>query len=365
MNKKVKIIPIFVPHAGCPNKCVFCNQRRITGRKDDKIDGVYVRNRVEKYIKTIDKDTYVEVAFFGGSFTAIDPQIQKDLLMAARLYKDSGIIKRIRCSTRPDAINEEILRLQKEYGMDIIELGIQSLDDEVLARSNRGHNKSQSLSASRLIKEHGFILGHQIMPGLPGSTREKDLKTCLESIEMKPDMVRIYPTLVIKDTDLYDMYLEGSYKPLTLEEAIELSAYIYSLYSINNINVIRIGLQNTESVNENEDVIAGPFHPAFRQLVEDRIFLFAFKSQLSKLNMEDILEGIVIHAPQELMSNLAGQKRNNVNKLKEIFSIKDISFKMKNNDIIDIYGKNKKLCSFSNKDVFQNYLTMQSEDLCI
>ena len=137
MNKKMKIIPIFVPHVGCPNNCVFCNQRTITGQKNVAVDREYVHSTVEKYIKTIDKGTYTEIAFFGGSFTAIDMKIQEELLSAAKYYKDSGIVNRIRCSTRPDAINDEILKLQKEYGMDIIELGIQSLDDEVLKLSNR------------------------------------------------------------------------------------------------------------------------------------------------------------------------------------------------------------------------------------
>mgnify|MGYP000891907678 FL=1 len=357
MNKKMKIIPIFVPHIGCPNDCVFCNQRRITGQKNVVAGKEYVRSIVEEYIKTIDKDTDKEIAFFGGSFTAIDIKVQEELLSVTKHYKDLGLVSRIRCSTRPDAINDEILQLQKRYGMDIIELGIQSLDDEVLKLSNRGHNKGQSLEASRLIKEHGFILGHQIMPGLPGSNREKDIKTCIESIEMKPDMVRIYPTLIINDTRLYDMYEEGLYKPLTLYEAVEISAYIYSLYQVNNINVIRIGLQNTDSINEGEDVKAGPFHPAFRQLVEERIYYTALLSCLSEKNLEG--KHIVIHSPDNLISYFAGQNRANINKLKEELSIKQMSFKKKKDDIIEIYHDNKKLSSFHKSEIYQNYLTKQ------
>ena len=365
MNKRMKIIPIFVPHVGCPNNCVFCNQRRITGQKNFAVDGEYVHNIVEKYIATIDENTHTEIAFFGGSFTAIDNEIQEELLWAAKHYKDLGIINSIRCSTRPDAINDEILQLQKKYGMDIIELGIQSLDDEVLKISNRGHNRKQSIEASRLIKKHGFILGHQIMPGLPGSSREKDIKTCIESIKMKPDIVRIYPTLIIKDTELFEMYEKGSYKPLSLDEAIEISAYIYSLYRVNDINVIRIGLQNTDSINEDEDVKAGPFHPALRQLVEERIYYYALMSKLNKLNIKELQGSIVIHAPDNLISNLAGQKKSNINKLKEKFSIKQISFKKKKDDIIEIYHKNNRLCSFNKSEIFQNYLNMQQGDLCI
>lgn len=361
MNK-VKIIPIFVPHVGCPNDCVFCNQRRITGKENVVANKDYVSNIVEDYLETIHSDIDTEIAFFGGSFTAIDLGIQEELLSVAKYYKDLGLVKRIRCSTRPDAINNQVLKLQKKYGMDIIELGIQSLNDHVLKLSNRGHTKKNSLEASRLIKDHGFILGHQVMPGLPGSNREKDLQTCIESIEMKPSMVRIYPTLVIKDTELYDMYEDNLYKPLSIEKAVDISAYIYSLYSHNNINVIRIGLQNTDSINEEEDVKAGPFHPAFRQLVEERIYYTTLYSKLKNFNLEGKL--IVIHAHENLISNLAGQKKANINKLKKQLSLKQVSFKKANHDIIEIYMDKEKLCSFHKSGIFQNYL-MHQEDLCI
>lgn len=357
MNKKMKIIPIFVPHIGCPNDCVFCNQRRITGQNNVVANKEYVHSIVEKYIKTIDSDTYTEIAFFGGSFTAIDLRIQEELLSVAKYYKDLNIVNSIRCSTRPDAINDNILKLQKKYGMDIIELGIQSLDDEVLKLSNRGHTRNHSIEASRLIKDHGFTLGHQIMPGLPGSNREKDINTCIESISMKPDIVRIYPTLTIKDTELFDMYENETYKPLSLEEAIEISAHIYSLYAVNHINVIRIGLQNTDSINEDEDVKAGPFHPAFRQLVEERIYYFALFNKLSKMNL--VNKSIEIWAPDNLISNIAGQKKANIKQLKKELSIKQISFKKKNHDIIEIYENKQKLCSFHKSEIFQNYLNMQ------
>ena len=363
MNKKMKIIPIFVPQIGCPNDCVFCNQRRITGLSNVVANKEYVKNIVEEYIKTIDFNTYTEIAFFGGSFTAIDLRIQEELLSIAKYYKDLGIVNSIRCSTRPDAINQEILLLHKKYSMDIIELGIQSLDDEVLKLSNRGHTKKHSIEASSLIKEHGFTLGHQIMPGLPGSNKEIDIKTCIESISMKPDIVRIYPTLTIKDTALLEMYQNGTYKPLSLNEAVEISAYIYSLYTVNNINVIRIGLQNTDTINEQEDVKAGPFHPAFRQLVEEKIYYTTLLSKLNNMNLEG--QSITIFAPENLISNISGQKRANVDKLKSELSIKQISFKTKNHDIIEIYNDNIKLCSFHKTEIFQNYLNMQQGDLCI
>lgn len=358
MNKKMKIIPIFVPHVGCPNDCVFCNQKKITGKGTVVANSKYVTEIVEECRKTIDEDTYTELAFFGGSFTAIDLRLQEELLSVGKYYKDMGVVDRIRCSTRPDAINKEILELQKKYGMDIIELGIQSLDDVVLKLSNRGHTKSDSINASKLIKEHNFVLGHQIMPGLPGSTREKDIKTCLESISMKPDIVRIYPTLTIKDTELVNMYNKGSYKPLSLEEAIDISALIYSQYAVNKINVIRIGLQNTESINEEEDVVAGPFHPAFRQLVEEKIYLSSIIQKLQGMNLKD--KHITIHANDKLMSFIAGQKKSNIIKLMEIFSMSKITFKNSLNDnIIEIYDETNKLGSFDKNDIFQNYLNLQ------
>lgn len=358
MNKKMKIIPVFVPHIGCPNDCVFCNQKKITGMGTVAPSGKYVRDIVEEYRKTINEDTYTELAFFGGSFTAIDINLQEELLAAGKHYKDVGVVDSIRCSTRPDAITDDILILQKKYGMDIIELGIQSLDDEVLKKSNRGHSRNDSINASMLIKKHGFVLGHQIMPGLPGSTRKKDIKTCLDSIAMHPDMVRIYPTLTIKDTELLNMYEEGAYKPLSLEEAVDISAEIYSHYAVNNINVIRIGLQNSDSINEGEDVAAGPFHPAFRQLVEEKLYLSSLIAALKNEELND--RHIIIEADDKLMSFLAGQKKSNVKKLMEIFHLKQVSFKKLNNsDEIIIYDKNKKIGSFDKSLIFQNYLDLQ------
>ncbi|MGD9567434.1 MAG: elongator complex protein 3 [Sedimentibacter sp.] len=354
MNRKMKIIPVFVPHIGCPNDCVFCNQKRITGKGTVSANAKYVKDIVEECIRTIDNDTYTELAFFGGSFTAIDIRVQEELLKVGKHYKDLGVVQSMRCSTRPDAISPEILELQKKYGMDIIELGIQSLDDEVLKLSNRGHNRKHSENASKLIKDHGFILGHQIMPGLPGSTMENDMKTCHDSIDMKPDMVRIYPTLIIKDTDLIHMYNEGSYKPLSLHEAVDISAYMYSQYSINNIRVIRIGLQNTDSINEDEDVVAGPFHPAFRQLVEEKLYLTSIRLSLKNLNLKT--KNITIIADEKLVSSISGQKKSNINKLKEEYLINNISFKYSTTDLIEIYDDKNKLGSFYKKDIFKNYL---------
>lgn len=271
MSKSYYIIPIFVPHEGCPHDCVFCNQNKITG-EDNKVNEFFVRNTIEQYLTTINKENAtVEVSFFGGTFTAISIDKQRELLKVAKEYKDRGIINYIRLSTRPDYIDNEILIHLKEFSVDIIELGVQSLDEEVLIKSGRGHTAAQVYDASKLIKEYEFTLGHQIMLGLPGDNFEKDIQTAKKSVEMKPEICRIYPALTIKDTMMEKMFLDKKYKPYTLEEAVEVSKEILKIYTENNIKVIRIGLQPTDNINLGGDIISGPFHAAFRELVESSI----------------------------------------------------------------------------------------------
>jgi histone acetyltransferase (RNA polymerase elongator complex component) len=355
MSNKIKIIPIFVPHVGCKNDCVFCNQKTITGKGTVRVNSKYAIDIVEEFRKTIDENTNAEIAFFGGSFTAIDKNLQEDLLKVGKYYKDLGVVKHIRMSTRPDAITNEILNLQKKYDVDIIELGIQSLDDEVLRKSNRGHTRKDSEDASKLIKEYGFTLGHQIMPGLPGSTIEKEKRTCLDSISMKPDIVRIYPTLVIRDTELLNMFKTGLYKPLTLQEAVDITAYMYSEYMVNGINVIRIGLQNTDSIKEGADVVGGPFHSAFRQLVEQNLYLNSIKEIIKDKKLKN--KSIKILADNKIISDVVGQSKTNIIKLQNMFNIKNVFFGNPNNEnSIEIYDGDIKIGSFLMSDIYKNYL---------
>lgn len=272
MSKSHYIIPIFVPHEGCPHDCVFCNQNSITGSKT-RVTSIYVKNIIEEYLKTIPKKNRIlEVSFFGGTFTAIDIEKQSELLAVAKSYKDTGTIDYIRLSTRPDYINTGILSNLRKFSVDIIELGVQSLDEQVLKSSARGHSVLDVVNATKLIREYGFTLGHQVMLGLPGDTIEKDIKTAELVAELKPDMVRIYPALVLKDTPMERMYLAGTYKPYSLEEAITAAKIVYGIFVANNIQIIRVGLQTTDEINEKGDIIAGPFHPSFRELVEGSIF---------------------------------------------------------------------------------------------
>jgi len=263
---KFKIIPIFVPHKGCPHQCSFCNQKHITGHTVETTPKL-AKEIIEKYLATIDTDKFqTEIAFYGGSFTAIDMEYQKSLLKVANTYLKSGKIKGIRLSTRPDAISVEILDNLKKYGVTEIELGVQSMCDDVLDANNRGHSSKDVIDAVNLIRKYDFKLGLQQMTGLYQDSDLKDIKTAEDICKLKPDFVRIYPTLVFENTDLATYYRQGKYVPPTVEEAVILCKKLKKIYDENNIYVIRLGLlMSAEEAREN--FIAGPHHPRFRELV--------------------------------------------------------------------------------------------------
>ena len=321
--KKEYIIPIFVPHLGCPNDCVFCNQKSISGQKT-QMTAKKAKEIIDEHLKLIkDKDVKKEIAFFGGSFTAIEDSKQEELLKIAYEYIKSGDINSIRISTRPDYINKEILKRLKKYGVKTIELGVQSANNYILKRSKRGHTFEDVKKASKLIRWYGFTLGHQIMIGLPESNRIDEINTAKALIKLKPKIVRIYPVLVIKGTELEKEYNDGLYEPLTVTQAIEISKEITELFESKNINVIRIGLQNTEEIsdpqNKNSEVVAGPFHPAFRQLVESSIWYDRIVKKIKKLNMK-VKEVEITVNPQDV-NNVIGHKKENAKKLKEIYDV--------------------------------------------
>lgn len=271
MNKSHYIIPIFVPHEGCTHNCIFCNQSTITG-STNKVDSKFVQNTVESYLNTIPKNhSTIELSFFGGTFTAIPIEKQNELLKVALEYKKQNKIHFIRLSTRPNYIDENILKNLKNFQVDIIELGVQSLDSEVLKKSGRGHSEEDVIKASKLIQQFDFTLGHQIMLGLPEDTFNKDMETTEKIIKLKPSMVRIYPALVIKNTPMEKMYINNLYNPYSLDQALEISKNIYGRFTAEGIKVIRMGLQATEEINEGREIISGPFHPAFGEIVEGSI----------------------------------------------------------------------------------------------
>lgn len=335
MSKKEYIIPIFIPFLGCPHDCAFCNQVKITNYKDN-INKENTIRQINQYLSYFPKNENLkEIAFFGGSFTGLDEKVMISYLEIALNYKKKGIIDRIRLSTRPDYINNSILDILKKYEVDVIELGIQSLDNEILNANERGHSKEDSIMASKLIKDYGFKLGHQIMPGLYKDSFDKAIKTGLESIKMNPDMVRIYPTLVIKDTKLEKLYKEGLYKPLSLDEAIEISSRLYMIYSYKKIPVIRIGLQPTENINEKKDVVAGPFHPSIRQLVETNIHKIYLEELINKYGLKNKIK---IHISNREISIIAGNKKANKNYFYKKYGLV-INFENDENNFIEYEDK--------------------------
>ncbi|MCB6983210.1 radical SAM protein [Peptostreptococcus anaerobius] len=267
---KKKIIPIFVPHQGCPHDCIFCNQKKITGLSTSMTDED-ARDIIIESLKTIPDDAEVEIAFFGGSFTAIDTDIQRKLLSVAKDFKDMGKVDDIRLSTRPDCIDDKELDLLKEYGVTIIELGVQSMNEDVLVKSIRGHHRDVVFTSAKMIKVAGFKLGLQMMLGLPGDSKDRCISTARDFVDIKPDFVRIYPTLVIKETGLEEELKSGRYRPFTIEECIDITKRLMVIFYLNDIGVIRVGLQATEDIQLGLDVLAGPYHPAFRELVRSRM----------------------------------------------------------------------------------------------
>ena len=320
--KKEYIIPIFVPHLGCPNDCTFCNQKKISGQTKN-VKAEDVKNIIEYYLNNFkDDNKYIEVAFFGGSFTGIDVDKQKELLSVAYEYIKNKKIDSIRISTRPDYINKEILKMLKSYGVKTIELGVQSTNDYILNKSKRGHTFEDVKKASKLIRKNGFILGHQMMVGLPESTRQDEINTAKDLIKLKPKIVRIYPVLVIKGTQLEKDYESGEYTPLTVEQAVETSKDLLVLFNKKKINVIRIGLQNTNEITDpnskESQVVAGPYHPAFRQLVESRLWYDNIANEIKKVNSN--VTHIQIDVNPSDINNAVGHKRINIEKINDTYN---------------------------------------------
>lgn len=326
------IIPIFVPHLGCPNDCIFCNQKSISGQKKN-MTKEEAKNIIDNYLKNLnDSEALIEIAFFGGSFTAINENLQNELLELAYTYIKEGKVESIRISTRPDYIDKNILKRLKKYKVKTIELGVQSANDFVLKRANRGHTFEDVKKASKLIRWYGFRLGHQMMVGLPESTRQDEINTAKALIKLKPKMVRIYPVLVVKNTKLEKEYESGIYKALPLPQAVETCKQLVRMFSDKNIDIIRVGLQNTDEISdpssEKSEVVAGPYHPAFRQLVESGLWYDAIVEKIKKLNVK-VKEVQVTVNPLDV-NNVIGHKKDNVLKLKEFYDV-DLILKQDSN----------------------------------
>lgn len=319
MSARRSVIPVFVPHLGCPNDCVFCNQRRISGSMHHATPAAVIQE-LERALGVIGKNTKNELAFYGGSFTAIPPAEQEALLDAALPFLDSGDISEIRVSTRPDAIDGETLDRLARLGVKTIELGAQSMVNRVLSAAKRGHTPEQVRQASRLIKQRGLRLILQMMTGLPEDDDEGARYTAREIISLKPDGVRIYPTVIVRDTELYDHWRAGVYTEHTVEDAVRVCAKIVPLFERAGIPVIRLGLNPTEDLSGG-DAAGGAYHPALGELVYSRVM---------RERMDGLLRGIepgsevVIGVHRRRISQAVGQKRCNIDELTGKYALKRI-----------------------------------------
>ncbi|PWM45677.1 MAG: radical SAM protein [Clostridiales bacterium] len=309
-------VPLFIPHLACKNDCVFCNQKRIAGTISAPSDPYGFFSAALKDIPH--RFNEVDLAFFGGSFTGLDAKDMIFYLDAARRIKNENpAVTGIRLSTRPDYINTEILDILKSYGVTTIELGAQSMSDEVLKLSNRGHTSKDTEKATELIKKYGFELVLQFMPGLPGDTEETSIQTAEKIAALKPDAVRIYPCVVIKDTELESAYYDGDFNPLSVEQAVELCAKMVYIFEKSKIKIIRLGLHSSDLV-KTQSVVAGPFHPAFGELVSQRIFYLNAEKMFS--NNPPTSNSIIYVAPG-CISKMVGRKRINIINLNKKFGV--------------------------------------------
>ncbi|MBQ8210006.1 MAG: radical SAM protein [Clostridia bacterium] len=321
-------VSLFVPHEGCPHTCSFCNQRTISG-KSKKLTKADIDSAVSIAIKGEYDRSNSEIAFFGGSFTAIDKDYMVYLLECAYPYVKDGYFSGIRCSTRPDAINEDILQTLKRYGVTAIELGAQSMSDKVLELNERGHTAETVENASRLIKDFGFELGLQMMTGLYGDDDEAAIMTAKKIIALKPDTVRIYPTVVLENTRLAELYKTGVYTPQSVEQAVDLCSLLLEMFNDADIKVIRLGLHSGGNVEDG--FVAGAYHPAFRELCESRIYL---NKVIQIIRNNNISGNAVIYVNPSEISKMTGQKKSNLLSL----AVLGVNAKVKGDEGLSKYG---------------------------
>lgn len=332
MSKR-KLIPLFIPHAGCPNACVFCDQRKITGM-DTPVTPEMAQEQIREGLSHAGEGC--EVAFYGGSFTALLPETQEALLGAAAPFLRSGEVRALRVSTRPDAIDEQVCIRLRAYGVKTVELGCQSVDDRVLELSGRGHTGADIIRAARLLKREGFSLILQMMTGLPEDDGAASRRTAQTLAALKPDGVRIYPTVVLKGTELERQLLLGSYREHRVEDAVPLCAELYELFLAAGIPVIRLGLNPTEDLSGGE-AVAGAYHPALGELVLSELFLRRARTLLREKTLP---EGAVLSVHPSRISVMVGQKRRNLRILQGEFGLKWIKVVPGGEELWEIALKN-------------------------
>lgn len=311
-------IPIFIPHLGCPNDCVFCNQRTISGRID--FDRTHVRSEIEAALNTIG-ERCAEIAFFGGSFTGIDREFMAELLDMAQEYVELGKVSGIRLSTRPDYINDEILDILSNYTVNAVELGIQSTSNKVLSSSRRGHTREQSEKAMHALSEHGFRAVGQMMIGLPGADAESELKTAEDICRWGATAARVYPTVVFRGTELCAMTETGKYLPLDTKTAVTRTASVLDVFDRYGVDVIRVGLCSSDNLSSDKEVYGGANHPAIGELAMNELYFRRICDALDKIPISAFRESLTIAVGIGQSSKAIGQKKCNILRLKEKYGI--------------------------------------------
>ncbi len=345
MSKRKYIIPIFIPHQGCGHDCIFCNQRHITGTDGIKIN---ISKQINEYMEYIEDKSKVELAFYGGSFTGIGFDLMSYYLEEVRTFIKNEQIDSIRISTRPDYINEEILSFLKDYNVETIELGVQSMVDEVLVKNKRGTTRDKIIESANLIRLSGFSLGLQMMTGLYGSSLDDDIFTAFEIAKLSPDFVRIYPTMILPKTELYHLYTEGKYIPMTVDTMLNHLYKIVSVFEANEIDIIRLGLYSNGKDTE-KDVI-GPFHPATKQIIYSRLYMDMIKKELS--NHSELID---FYVNKKEVDYISGYKSSNRKGLKEL-GINSSIYKSDTKEKSVIMKSDKFISKLSLKDFCKNYI---------
>ncbi len=307
------IVPFFIAHQGCPHQCVFCDQKAISGSSGAIPDVCEIISSIKAWRRSSGAES-VEVAFYGGSFTLLPVELQQKLLAPLQPLIESGEVSSIRLSTRPDAITAFTASFLRESGVTTVELGVQSMDDNVLELSGRGHTSADTVAAFATLRTAGLQVGAQMMPGLPGETYAGAVASFRKIISLKPDLVRIYPAVVLKGTGLAKMYQNGSYRPLPLLDAVDICKLMLQDAALADIPVIRVGLQPTDVLSYGGEVVAGPYHPAFRQLAQGERWFDLLNILAARISVGTSLK---IYAAPADISDVVGQKRKNIIRLKE------------------------------------------------
>jgi histone acetyltransferase (RNA polymerase elongator complex component) len=308
------VIPVFIPHEGCPHSCLFCNQRRISGFREKPVTGNDVRRTVECWLaRDKGRSSIIQVAFYGGSFTGLPHDRQVELLSAVAPFVQSGKVTTIRLSTRPDYIAEDTPRFLRQYYVGIVELGVQSMENEILAASGRGHTPDDVVKAMGYLHDSGIERGIQLMLGLPGETRKHIRSTVAKVITLAPDFVRIYPVLVVKNSGLASLYASGKFQPISLQEAVVLVAWMKKRFDQAHIRVVRMGLQAGRELEQS--YIAGPWHPAFGEMVNSRLMLNRVRKLLVPVKAGN---KVILSISSKDESTFRGVKSKNISRLQQL-----------------------------------------------